>query len=144
MTKYFSTNASAFRMTRPRLSGSGVFCFLLLLLPLLLSGCGTIAKLDKSQSDLMPKAVAISIFEKYGSKEWAERPFLFTKGVKEFVEFIEIKHARYVPLQKKLQFWKFGSFVFITDVPTEAQALELANAARALGATNIEELTYMY
>jgi hypothetical protein len=99
---------------------------------------------------MMPSAVAISIFEKYGSKEWAERPFLFTKGVKEYVDFIEIKFARYIPLQKNLQLGKYGnllkpgSFVMIPNVLTEAQALELTNAARALGATNLQELTYMY
>lgn len=62
---------------------------------------------------------------------------------KEFVEFSQINNARYVPLQKKLQFWSFRKFVFFPNV-TEAQALEVTNAARALGAINIDELTYMY
>jgi hypothetical protein len=143
MTKYFTPSASSIKPIRLQIPRSGLY-FLLLLVLMLVSSCGTIGKLDKSQSDMMPKSVAISIFEKYGYKEWAEKPYLFKKGVKTFVEYIEIKHARYVPTQKALQFWKFGSFVFIPNVFTEAQALELANAARALGATNIEELTYMY
>lgn len=44
------------------LSMIGIYCSLILFL----SGCGTIAIINKDESDLMPKTVALSIFTKYG------------------------------------------------------------------------------
>jgi hypothetical protein len=145
-TKY---TASVYNKFRNRFFGNGIYSFLMLLM-LFLSGCGTIA-IDKKQSALMPRAAAMSIFEKYGFKQWAEKPAMFKAGFggneKQFIEFNQIEVARYCPTNKSLFFldertWR-PLMVSFNNV-TEAQALELTNAVRALGATKIEQMTWMY
>lgn len=130
-------------------SGSGIFVFLLLL-TLFLSSCGSMA-IDKNQSDMMPKAVAMSIFEKYGFKEWVKNPFMSLRGSTErqYIQFNQIERALYSRSfnrleliqssgQKKL-FLEQVLTVMFTNI-TEQQAIELTNALRALGATKIDQL----
>lgn len=104
----------------------------------------------------MPKSVAISIFEKYGFKEWADKPFVANIGAfcgteKEFIEFNQINTAIYLPRWKKLTFICINKksslcpqLEFHFENLTESQALELTNAARALGAIKIEKLQWNY
>lgn len=143
---------------RGRFHSKGICCFMLLF-SLIFSGCGTVTVLDKNQSDMMPKSVAMSIFEKYGFKEWAEKPFVQGMGPscggaeKEFIEFSQIEVARSMPRINLLEFYLknpkgsyfscpllFARFVNVT----ESQAVELTNAARALGATKIDRLRWFY
>ncbi len=130
-------------------------CILLLLL-LLLGGCGTIATIDINQSDLMPTSIAMSIFEKHGFKQWTEKPFVSNIGSfcgteKKFIEFNQIASAIYNPRFKYLTFISINKESRLcprleVNFPnlTESQALELTNAARALGATKIEKLYWGY
>jgi hypothetical protein len=121
---------------------------------LFLTSCGTI-NIDKVNSDLMPKSVAMSIFEKYGYRQWAEKPFVssqaFCGNEKEYIEFTQLKKARYTPTSKSLHLFIDESNsahicptkMFSFNNLTESQALELTNAARALGATKIEKLDWL-
>lgn len=128
-----------------------IYCFLVLVF----SGCGTVAIINKNESDLMPKSVAMSIFEKYGFKEWADKPFVSSAGFcgteKVYISFNDINSATYRT--------KTNELIFINNPQneslclqravlfkklTESQALELANAARALGATKIDKLQWNY
>ena len=123
-----------------------------ILFSLIVSGCaGTITILDKNKSDLMPKSVAMSIFEKYGFKEWSEKPFVRNINTKcspekEFIELDQICSAQYFQGQNMLNFKvKGGSFYCNTmwarfDNITETQAIELTNAVHALGANKIDQL----
>ena len=129
----------------------------LILFSLIFSGCGTIKVIDKNESDLMPKSVAMGIFEKYGFRQWAENPFLVNMGSfcgteKEYIEFNQIEYAHYLRIYNRLEFQSNQRekrffcpvlHVFFDNV-TEPQALELTNAARALGATKIDRLKWAY
>lgn len=127
----------------------GLYCSLILFL----SGCGTIAIINKDESDLMPKTVALSIFTKYGFQEWAEKPFLANIGSlcgteKEYIEFSDIEAAIYnrnaLSFVKDQREKRHFCPVLRVNFPkiSEAQALELTNAARALGATKIDKLLW--
>lgn len=152
MTKPLSSlQASAFKKFQDLLSWNRFYGFLVLL-PLFLSGCGGIT-IDKNQSDLMPRAVAISIFEKHGQKLWAEKPFMYSisnSGEKFFIEFNQIEAAMYYQKHSRLELRVFRIFEFLGhgssqitfENVTQAQALELTNAVRALGATSIDQMLW--
>lgn len=124
-------------------------CFLVLFL-LFFSACGgTAATINKDKSDLMPKSVAMAIFEQYGFKQWAEKPFMTNVSLggvteKEYIEFNQIEKAIYAPKRNTLEFSCSSAFrpFFLVTFPniTVYEALELTHAARALGATKIDEL----
>ena len=126
-----------------------LYLLFLLLFSLILAGCGTVKVIDKNESDLMPKSIAMSIFEKYGFKQWAEKPFVINSNnnTKEFIEFNKIDSAKYFPRSKSLWFCYKSSLLSISlasfNNVTESQALELTNAVRALGATSIERLQWL-
>lgn len=88
---------------------------------------------------------------------WAEKPFLANIGSlcgteKEYVEFSDIETAMYDPVHNVLFFVKdqrekrYFCPVLRVYFPkiSEAQALELTNAARALGATKIDKLLWAF
>lgn len=125
-----------------------------LLFVLLLAGCGTLSVIDKNESDMMPRSVAMAIYEKHGFKEWAENPYLVSvsrikcTGKKEYVEFSEIEKAEYVfssnlfyfQLYQPVKRFQCPMLWIVFPNVTELQALELTKAARALGATKVEKL----
>jgi hypothetical protein len=147
MTRSLSSlQTSALKKFQDLLSWNRFYGFLVLL-PLFLSGCGGIT-IDKTESDLMPKTVAMSIFEKHGQKLWAEKPFMYSlsnRGEKIFIEFNQIDSAMYYQNHSRLvlsdnRIFGSGSSRITFENVTEAQALELTNAVRALGATSIDQM----
>jgi hypothetical protein len=117
----------------------------------LLTSCATI-QIEKDQADLMPESVAISIFKKNGFGDWVKKPYVLNPVFhkeKEYIQFNQIDRARYLPLGKRFTFfipWPnhiYPMFIFFNNI-TEQQAIELTNAARALGATKIEKLDVVY
>ena len=127
--------------------------FLLFMLSLLVS-CGTLS-FDKKQADLMPRSVAMSIFERYGLRKWAENPYLvnlrFLGGrEREYIEFNEIgSPAVYFPSLKRLRLSRGAPRLALSHPEivfsnvTEDQARELISAAVALGA-KIKDMKWAY
>lgn len=79
-----------------------------------LSGCRSVALVDRSSSLVMPDQVARKILAKYFGEEWLDAPYLKTttnpwcKSEKILVKFFEIKMVSYLP-------GTFNNEVLLTD-----------------------------
>jgi len=108
----------------------------------LLAGCST--PIEK-KFDLMPISAAKAIFARNGYKSWPEKPYLFEDricgGERVEVPIEKIDRAVYQPALNQLIFarsfssrgWGCAHFIRFNNL-TEAAALEMTGAARALGA----------
>ena len=138
----------------PRIMKNTTKMLTLLILVLFLYGCGTVGVIDRNESDMMPKSIAMSIFEKHGAREWAENPYFEGSvslcGGRVSAGLERIFFAQYMPQMKQLVFFAKSNKFFCPGVLmpfvniTETEALELTNAARALGATKLEKLSWAY
>lgn len=104
---------------------------------------------------MMPESVAMSIFGKHGARRWAENPYFESQlpqcaGERVSAGFESIFSAQYLSQRKQLSFFVKHDKFFCPVVGisfenlTKTEALELTNAARALGATKLEKLPWSY
>ena len=124
--------------------------FVLLLVVSILNGCTTV-EINKEATDLMPRPVAMAIFEKHSLTAWAENPYWHSKRScghrTEYIEFKDIESAIYCKNKHVLMLGNHASLLFpckrrkaiITNVSMQ-EAEELTSAARALGGIEIDGL----